>query len=131
VWLAFASQETDPENPFLFHKTTHRPLYRLAQQTARRTGLWDLIFRNLHGEITEGSISNIFAKIHGTWYTPPQECGLLAGVMREETIQRLSSEERTLSTGDLLRADELLVTNSVRGGLRAQLAEEAAIVMVP
>jgi para-aminobenzoate synthetase/4-amino-4-deoxychorismate lyase len=130
VRLAFANHQTDPMDPFLFHKTTHRPLYRMAQQTARRSGLWDLVFQNRYGEITEGSISNIFARIHGKWCTPPQGCGLLAGIMREELIRRLDSEERPLRTDDLLSAEELLVTNSVRGVLAAQLVEKDATAMI-
>jgi branched-subunit amino acid aminotransferase/4-amino-4-deoxychorismate lyase len=43
--------------------------------------------------------------------------------MREELIQRLDSEERTIRTKDLLSAQKLLVTNSVQEVLPARLVE--------
>ena len=123
VRVAFASERTNPMDPFLYHKTTHRPLYLKAQQTARRYGFWDLLFRNEDGEITEGSICNIFARIEGDWCTPPQSAGLLPGVMRGELIPKLKAEVRPLRCEDLLAAEEIFVTNSVREVLRAELTD--------
>jgi para-aminobenzoate synthetase/4-amino-4-deoxychorismate lyase len=123
VRVAFAREQTDRKDRFLYHKTTHRPLYLKASKMAPRLGLWDLLFTNREGEVTEGAISNVFASINGTWQTPPQDSGLLAGIMREELITKLRASIRPLQRGDLIDADRLLVSNSVRGPLEAQLVE--------
>ena len=46
---------------------------------------------------------------------------MLAGVTPAELIPRLETEVEPLHSEDLLAAEELLVTNPVRGVLRAEL----------
>jgi para-aminobenzoate synthetase/4-amino-4-deoxychorismate lyase len=121
VKVRIAKERTDPEDPFLFHKTTHRPLYGEAEQSAREEGLWDLIFLNNREEVTEGAICNIFVYVDGRWFTPQQSSGILKGVMREKMLSQLNAEERILLLDDLLNAEEVLVTNSVQGALKAEL----------
>jgi para-aminobenzoate synthetase / 4-amino-4-deoxychorismate lyase len=121
VRIRLAGQATDPKDRFLYHKTTHRPLYDAAQRAAREYGCWDLIFCNSLGFVTEGSISNIFVLHQGRWLTPPLECGLLGGVSRQEMIARLGVEERAFKAETLLQAEEVLVSNAVQGPLRARV----------
>ena len=121
--LAVALEETDADDVFLYHKTTHRPLYRRARMAAVELGLWDFIFRNSQGEVTEGSICNVFIRLDGQWLTPPQHCGLLKGIMREEMISELNASEAPFRMAELYRADEIVVTNSVRGALTAELVD--------
>jgi len=123
VRIAFAKEQTDRNDRFLYHKTTYRPLYLRASKMAPRLGLWDLLFTNREGEVTEGAICNVFARINGTWNTPPQDSGLLAGIMREELIAKLKASIRPLHRHDLIDAEKLLVSNSIRGPLRAQLID--------
>jgi para-aminobenzoate synthetase/4-amino-4-deoxychorismate lyase len=120
--VRIASQRTDPADPMLFHKTTHRPLYAAAFQQARSEGLDDLLFFNLRDELTEGAISNVFVEIDGRWFTPPIGCGLLAGVYRRHLLQtRAEIEERVLTLDDLHRANAIYLTNALRGLRRAEL----------
>ena len=114
--VRIASQRTDPHDPMLFHKTTHRPLYAEALKAATQAGFDDVLFLNLRGEVTEGAIHNIFIQKDGRWFTPPVECGLLAGVHRRHLLQAQPGvEERVLYIGDLRQADAVYLSNAVRG----------------
>ena len=114
--ICLASQPTDPRNRMYFHKTTHRPLYAPAFQAAQAAGFDDAVFLNQRGELTEGAISNLFLEKDGRLFTPPIECGLLAGVFRRHLLQtRKNIEERVLTLEDLRQADALYLANAVRG----------------
>ncbi len=111
-----AAQRTDPMDRWLYHKTTHRTVYALAHQEAAAAGYDDVLFLNVRGEVTEGAISNVFIEKDGRWFTPPIECGLLAGVYRQQLLEtRENVEERVLSLDDLRGADAIYLTNALRG----------------
>jgi para-aminobenzoate synthetase/4-amino-4-deoxychorismate lyase len=119
-----AEQRTDPADPMLYHKTTHRPLYAKAFEQAVRDGFDDALFLNQRGEVTEGAISNVFVEKDGRWFTPPVECGLLPGVYRRHLLAtRPDIEERVLSLDDLRHADAVYLANAVRGLRRVSLVE--------
>lgn len=124
IRVRIASERTDPADPMLFHKTTHRPLYARALAQATQEGCADALFFNRRGELTEGAISNVFLEKDGRWYTPPIACGLLAGVYRRHLLAtRPEIEERVLTRDDLLQADAIYLANAVRGLRRAMLAD--------
>ncbi|MGA3048330.1 MAG: aminodeoxychorismate synthase component I [Terracidiphilus sp.] len=113
-------QRTDPQDPMLFHKTTHRPLYAEIFQAATQEGYDDALFLNLRGEVTEGAIHNVFVEKGGRWFTPPVECGLLPGVYRRHILETNSSvEEKILHIDDLRQAESIYLCNAVRGLRRA------------
>lgn len=126
VKLRFAEQQVDPKDPWLYHKTTWRPLYQRERAAARKAGYWDAIFLNTAGLVTEGTICNLFARVGSRWLTPPVECGLLPGVMRSRMIRELPADEVCLCPEDLLQAEALLVTNAVVGVVRAVLEPRAS-----
>jgi para-aminobenzoate synthetase/4-amino-4-deoxychorismate lyase len=114
--VCIASQRTDPRDRMLFHKTTHRPLYAEAFNAASQAGYDDVLFINLRGEVTEGAISNLFVVKDGRWFTPPVECGLLAGVYRRHILETHADiQERVLYAEDLRTADAVYLANAVRG----------------
>ena len=114
--VSIATERTDSLDRMLFHKTTHRPLYAQAFSAASVAGLDDVLFLNERGEVTEGAISNIFIEKDGRWFTPPVECGLLAGVYRRHLLEtRQGIEERVLFSEDLRLADAVYLANAVRG----------------
>jgi para-aminobenzoate synthetase/4-amino-4-deoxychorismate lyase len=76
---------------------------------------FDVIFTNKKGEITEGAISNIFIEKKGKLYTPPIHCGLLNGIMRKQIIKKRKAKEKVLKIEDLVSAENIYLTNSVRG----------------
>jgi para-aminobenzoate synthetase/4-amino-4-deoxychorismate lyase len=114
--ICIASQRTDPQDRMLFHKTTRRLLYAQSFKAAAQAGYDDILFLNLCGEVTEGAISNLFIEKNGRWFTPPIQCGLLAGVYRRHLLEtQRDVEERILSLEDLRQADAVYLTNAVRG----------------
>lgn len=124
--VCLARERTDSSDVFLFHKTTHRPLYTRAFAEAARQGFADVLFLNQRGELTEGAISNVFLVLDGKWATPPTCCGLLNGVERRALLSaRPEVEERVLTAEDLARAEAIYLSNAVRGLRRVQLRASA------
>jgi para-aminobenzoate synthetase/4-amino-4-deoxychorismate lyase len=114
--VRIAKERTDPQDPMLFHKTTHRPIYAKAFRLAKESGFDDVLFLNCRAEVTEGAISNIFVEKAGRWFTPPVECGLLAGIQRRHLLETQPGiEERVLYSSDLKQADAIYLANAVRG----------------
>jgi len=114
---------TASEDPLLLHKTTRREIYDCAWREAESLGAFDMLFFNERDELAEGGRSNVFVKLNGRWWTPPISSGLLPGVMRGVLMEKteLNVTLRVLSRQDLLRADELIVCNALRGALKAEL----------
>lgn len=107
----------------LGHKTSLRSTYDTAIRAAEAEGAFDCLFFNASGELTEGGRSNVFLRLDGRWFTPPLEAGLLPGVMRARALVELKAQERSLTLSDLRRAEAIVVTNALRGLLRARLDE--------
>jgi len=121
-----AIERTDSRDRMLFHKTTHRPAYARNFKAATEAGFDDVLFLNERGEMTEGAISNIFIETDGRWFTPPVECGLLAGVYRRHLLEtRKEIEERVLYPEDLRQADAIYLANAVRGLRKVEIDWES------
>lgn len=104
------------------HKTTRRTLHDRAYAEARRQGFDDVIFMNKQGNITEATIHNVFLRHGEQWRTPPVDAGLLPGVYRRHLLATRSDIlEANLTLEDLGTADEIWLTNAVRGIRRATL----------
>ena len=124
--IAFYGESTDQADRFYYHKTTFRPLYSKAFAEARARGLFDYIFTNRRGEVTEGTICNVYAQFGDILYTPPVRSGLLAGVYRKylRNVGKPFVREKNLRREDLEKADSLWVSNALQGLLEAELVEE-------
>ncbi len=109
--------------PLLRHKTSLRKRYQAAYQNVCRDGYYDAIFSNDKGEITEGTFNNLFIRQGDRWYTPPVSCGLLAGIQRQCLLESTDKQvsEKVLTLADLKAADEIYLTNDVRGMVKVQL----------
>lgn len=114
---------TRSSDRFLFHKTTRRTLYDDHLEKAAREGLFDVIFLNERGEVTEGARTNVVVKKGEEYYTPPIECGLLPGTYRSFLLQKrgLAIEEKILRPDDLFSADEVYLCNALRGLVKVNL----------
>lgn len=99
----------------LYHKTTYRPWYEKSKEKIKSGEIFDEIFFNEKGELTEGARSNIVLQIRGELYTPPIECGLLNGIMRQELLNQKKVKEKVLCLEDLKNAEKIFCINSVRG----------------
>jgi para-aminobenzoate synthetase/4-amino-4-deoxychorismate lyase len=121
--IDFADTPTETDGPWLFHKTSRRGLYDRHYRQAGSSGLYDLIFCNGAGEVTEGSISSLFV-YDGTGYlTPPVACGLLPGVLRAELLAGANPvvREAVLRREEVYAAPALFVGNSLRGVVQVRL----------
>ncbi|BBO59005.1 aminodeoxychorismate synthase component I [Mycoavidus sp. B2-EB] len=112
------------EDMWLRYKTTVRGNYAQAQAEAQRLSVFDLLFCNTRGEITEGARSNAFIKLKGRWLTPPVASGLLPGIMRAVLLDDASwgATECVLTRADLYAAEKIMVCNALHGVLEAKLA---------
>lgn len=117
--FVIATERTDSTDPLLRHKTTARKLYDdILGRLKTRPTVFDAVFFNEEGELTEGARSNVFLIKDGVWLTPPVECGLLNGVMRKEILNTYPVREQKLYYGDLVSADAVYLSNSLRGLIR-------------
>jgi len=118
--VALAKTRIDPREPLLSHKTTWRPWY--ADVLERHPGCLDVLFCNVHDEVTEGTIHNLVVEKNGRLVTPPLRCGLLPGTLRGELLQRGIVTEEVILREELLAASRLWLINSVRGWRRVILS---------
>lgn len=115
VSLMVSPFRVEPNNPLLAHKTTARELYDREYSRAHAGGYYEALFLNTLSLVTEGAITNIFARFGTTWATPPVQDGLLPGIWRADFAGRQHAVERSLTLDELKSADEIVVGNSVRG----------------
>jgi para-aminobenzoate synthetase/4-amino-4-deoxychorismate lyase len=109
---AIAQSPVSSRDPMLFHKTTLRGVYDARR--AEHPDVDEVILVNEREELTECSIGNLVAEIGGERFTPPADCGLLAGVFRGELLERGVIAERVLRPADAASATRLWLVNSLR-----------------
>lgn len=113
------------DEPFVFHKTTHRPMYDEARRLIEDDpSACDVLLQNERGEITESCIANLIVELDGRRLTPALHCGLLPGIERAALLASGELVEAVLSRDDLLRANGLWLMNSVRGVWPVELLVE-------
>jgi para-aminobenzoate synthetase/4-amino-4-deoxychorismate lyase len=117
--VALSRRPVARDDRFLFHKTTRREVYDVRR--AERPDAADVLLQNGQGEITEFTIGNLVAEIGGERLTPARDCGLLAGVFREELLARGGVREAVLREADLARARRLWLVNALRGEVPVRL----------
>jgi para-aminobenzoate synthetase / 4-amino-4-deoxychorismate lyase len=106
-------------NKYQYFKTTNRKIYDKENQFFSRRGFFDVIYFNERSELAEGAITNIFLKLGGTYFTPPLTSGILPGVYRKIKLKRDSSvKEKILYFEDLMSAEEIILTNALRGEIK-------------
>jgi para-aminobenzoate synthetase/4-amino-4-deoxychorismate lyase len=121
--IALSPEPTQSASWLLQHKVSIRPLYERMYARYSGLGYYDVIFTNERGEVTEGTFHNVFVRRGRRWYTPPVSCGLLPGVQRQVLLEsrELDAVEQVLFVRDLAEADEIVLTNSIRGVVKTRL----------
>ncbi len=94
--------------------------YVQAANWAKKNKLNDAIVLNSFDRIADTTIANLFLVADGVIKTPALNEGCISGVMRKFLIQScrkegLPLEETRISIDDLLNAQEVFLTNSIRG----------------
>jgi len=98
------------------HKWRDRSLLDRAQ--ARLGGLPLVV--DIDGSVLEAARANVFAVRDGALFTPPLDGCILPGVTRRRVLEiavgaGVATHERVLRHDDLLAAEEVFLTGSVRG----------------
>jgi branched-chain amino acid aminotransferase len=97
------------------YKTTNALVYAIAAQQTKANKWNDALMLNTEGNIIESTIANIFWIKDGQLYTPPLSEGCVAGVMRRYIMSKTPVIEQPLSIDILNQADEVFLTNAIRG----------------
>ncbi len=87
----------------------------LAMREAETEGANEAIMLNNARHVTSATSGNIYARIDGRLFTPPLEDGVLNGVIRQILMEKLDITEKTLLEPDLESAENLYISNSIRG----------------
>ncbi len=93
--------------------------YIMAALHAKTIKANDCILLNNYDRVCDTTIANIFIIKDEVIYTPALSEGCVAGVMRRFVIEKLTSDfkiiEKPLSIEELQNADEVFLTNSIKG----------------
>lgn len=92
--------------------------YITARMRAQAAGYDEAILTNTKGDIAEAATSNIFFVRNGRLVTPGAESGILEGVTRKTVLEiakrsKIRVSERRVTASELLKADEVFLTNSL------------------
>ena len=92
--------------------------YIMAALHAKENKWNDSVLLNTEGRICDASIANVFMLKNDEVYTPSLSEGCVAGVMRRFLLEKLPAigykvHETKIEINDLLKADEIWLTNAV------------------
>jgi branched-chain amino acid aminotransferase len=109
-----------PLNPLSNLKTLSGLIYVLAGVFRNAKQIDNAILLNDNYNVAEAMNSNVFLVVNGVLYTPTLDEGCLDGVMRRYVIELagqlgIKVYETAIKPNDMLRADEIFLTNSLRG----------------
>ncbi|MDZ7639114.1 MAG: aminotransferase class IV [Bryobacterales bacterium] len=88
-------------------------------ERAQRKGFDEVLLLNEHGEVSECTSANVFAKFGPELLTPPLSAGCLPGITRQLLLDTIAvdgyhTREAVLTLADLRRADACFITSSTR-----------------
>ncbi len=100
-------------------KTTSYLTKMAAREETKRRGAVEGLLINAKGFVTEGASSNVFIVKNGVLITPPLSDGLLPGTRRKLVLRiakkmKMKSREKSLRPRDILEADEVFITSSLK-----------------
>ena len=102
-------------------KTTNKMICIMGSIYAKENDLDNCILLNDSKNVVEALQGNLFMRMGNTLITPPISEGCLNGVMRKQILNLAKKEtdlevlEETISPFDLQKADELFITNVIKG----------------
>jgi branched-chain amino acid aminotransferase len=115
----YTDVKKDP-NRFAGFKTLNAQLYVMASLFAEEKNWDDALIQNTKQAIIEATASNLFLVSNGVLYTPSLTDGPIGGTMRMNIINialenKFKVYECTINPQNLLTADEVFLTNAIRG----------------
>ncbi len=125
VTIALALHAVDSRHEFLRYKTTARSAYDVHIASSENS--FDILLWNERFEVTEFTRGNVVIWLDGKLLTPALDCGLLAGVLRAELLEKYVIREAIIHKEDLARAEAIWFINSVRGWLPVEILNSIAV----
>jgi branched-chain amino acid aminotransferase len=115
----YTEVKKDP-NKYAGFKTLNAQLYVMASIFAEEKNWDDALIQNTKQAIIESTNSNLFLVSNGVLYTPALTDGCIGGTMRMQIINlavqsKLKVYECTMTPQTLLSADEVFLTNAIKG----------------
>jgi branched-subunit amino acid aminotransferase/4-amino-4-deoxychorismate lyase len=89
--------------------------YLTHEQAGESVTTGEAVLLNERGDVASASRGNIFWRRGDVLFTPAHETGCRCGVVRQFVLQRRDVREDQLALAELLAADEIFLTNSLRG----------------
>lgn len=121
--LVYSTVRRNETSPMTGIKSLNQGDNILQRRWALNRGFDEAVFLNSNGEITEGTVSNLFFVSDGKLYTPPVECGLLAGTVRRWLIEKFDVNEISIFPQDMNAFQEMFVTNALLGIMPVRQAD--------
>lgn len=127
AYCLLADEPLANRDPLRRFKTNYRAALDRAWQFAENHNAFDALLFNTNDELLEGGRSNVFLCVDGTWHTPSLTLDILPGVMRTEVLENpelIGTDhiyETRLKRKDVLAAEKILLTNSLRGIMEVAL----------
>jgi branched-chain amino acid aminotransferase len=114
---------------FSNYKTLNAPRYVAAAIEAKEHNLDDVIIPNMYGRVGECSSSNIFMVKKNKIITSSLSEGCVDGVLRQNILEMAKKSgfeviEKSVTFAALKKADEVFLTNSIRGIVSVGAFEE-------
>mgnify|MGYP005785827617 CR=1 FL=1 len=102
-------------SPLTCHKTLNYGDCILEKRSLKGSPFQEKIFLNSRGELTEGTVSNLFFVDRGRIVTPKADCGLLPGIVRGYLFSAAGAEEKVIRLEEVEEFEECFLTNSLMG----------------
>lgn len=105
-------------------------------ERAIASGFDEVILLNEHGDVSECTSANIFAKFGKEVITPPLSAGCLPGVTRQLLVDTIRVDgyhvvEATMKVSDLRHADAVFITSTTRDVLAVHAIDGEALKQDP
>ena len=114
--LCYSSVLRDESDPVIYVKSLERSILNKERSIAKGKGFDEALFLNRKGEVSEGSVSNVFCVKNDRIYTSSISSGLLNGILRQYLLLTYDHiRESVLFKDDIIHADEVFLTNSLMG----------------
>jgi branched-chain amino acid aminotransferase/4-amino-4-deoxychorismate lyase len=98
--------------------------YLTHAQARRQAATPEVVLLNEHGHVASAAGANIFWSKAGRLFTPAHEAGCRCGVMRGFVLWREKAEVGHFPLEELLDAEEIFLTNSMRGIVSVSRVED-------
>jgi len=108
----------------------------LAKQEAKEMGALEAIMLNYRGDITEGTVSNVFFIKDDVLCTPSLRTGILNGITRATILEiarglNLDTKEGHFKPDDIFKANEVFISNTTMEVMPVSAVNDTKIADVP